>query len=378
MPLKDVTAKNSNRENPVETSDNGASISVEALTMKFGAVIAVDDVSIDIKKGEFLALLGPSGSGKSTILMSIAGFEFPTSGRIMIDGEDVTRVPPYKRNIGMVFQNYTLFPHLSVLDNVAFPLKMRRIPKAQRLTRAAEALETVRLGGFGGRMPNQLSGGQQQRVALARALVYKPRVLLMDEPLSALDKNLREDMQLEIKRLHAELDLTIIFVTHDQTEALTMADRVAILKDGRIQQLDTARDLYEKPRNLFSAGFIGEMNFIPGIKADNKVQINSGMTWPLPASVTSGQTPDGPVSVAIRPERLTSTAAQDALPLEITLQEIVYAGAGTLLIGHLDSGAEVRARVASTEVGTMQAHSRITLYCPPEAIAIFPSEGATP
>ena len=221
-----------------------------------------NSISLNVAPGEFLALLGPSGSGKSTLLMGMAGFDTPTSGHILIDDVDCTHVPPHRRNIGMVFQNYTLFPHLSVRDNVAFPLKMRGFARAARHAEAERALETVRLAGFSKRMPNQLSGGQQQRVALARAIVYRPRLLLMDEPFSALDKKLREEMRLETKRLHAELGMTVVFVTHDQEEALTMADRVAVLKSGKIQQIGAARDLYERPANLFSADFVGNMNFI--------------------------------------------------------------------------------------------------------------------
>uniref|UniRef100_UPI001ABCDD1E ABC transporter ATP-binding protein n=2 Tax=Comamonadaceae TaxID=80864 RepID=UPI001ABCDD1E len=250
---------------PVAGSERvgGAGIEIRGLAKRFGAVRAVDDVSLSVQPGEFLALLGPSGSGKTSILMSIAGFELPDAGSIAIDGRDVTYLPASQRNLGMVFQKYTLFPHLSVLDNVAFGLKMRGVARAERHRLAEQALATVRLEGYGKRMPAQLSGGQQQRVALARAIVYKPKVLLMDEPLSALDKNLREEMQLEIKRLQSQLGITVVFVTHDQGEALTMADRVAILNQGRIQQLDAPKALYERPRTRFVAGFIGETNFMP-------------------------------------------------------------------------------------------------------------------
>ncbi len=254
------------------SSSAGAEISIRSLRKAFGSAVAVDDVTLTVVPGEFLALLGPSGSGKSTILMSIAGFESPTGGQILMDNVDCTHIPPYRRNVGMVFQNYTLFPHLSVLDNVAFPLKMRGLGKAERHAQAELALKSVHLAGYGARMPNQLSGGQQQRVALARAIVYKPRLLLMDEPFSALDKKLRQEMRLETKRLHAELGLTVVFVTHDQEEALTMADRVAVLKDGRLQQIGSPRDLYERPLNLFVAGFIGDMNFIPATFAGDSVQ----------------------------------------------------------------------------------------------------------
>ncbi|MGH1424275.1 MAG: ABC transporter ATP-binding protein [Pseudooceanicola sp.] len=350
------------------TQARGADVIVDALTMKFGTVTAVYDVSLKIKKGEFLALLGPSGSGKSTILMSIAGFEFPTEGSIRIDGANVTRVAPHKRDIGMVFQNYTLFPHLSVRDNVAFPLKMRGIAKAERHRRAEQALATVRLDAFGDRMPSQLSGGQQQRVALARAIVYEPRVLLMDEPLSALDKNLREEMQLEIKRLHDELGMTIIFVTHDQGEALTMADRIAVLKDGEIQQLASARDLYERPSNLFAAGFIGEMNMIDATLSGDRVTLAGGSEL---TSDLAQDVPDGPVTVAMRPERLMIADPGSPQSLTATLRDVVYAGAGTLLIASLSDGTEVRARIASASLGALKSGDTITLNCPPSAILVF-------
>ncbi|MDO9525522.1 MAG: ABC transporter ATP-binding protein, partial [Gemmobacter sp.] len=237
---------------------------------------------------------------------------------------------------------------------------------------AEEALATVRLNGYGARMPGQLSGGQQQRVALARAIIYKPRVLLMDEPLSALDKNLREDMQLEIKRLHAELDLTIIFVTHDQGEALTMADRVAVLRDGQIQQIDTARDLYERPANLFSAGFVGEMNFIPAQKSGDRIDLSDGAAWTVPDAGFA----NGKLVVAIRPERLLIEHDANALALEITLDDAVYAGAGTLLIGRMRDGTEIRARIASTRALGFVRGAAITLWCPPDALRFFPAAAA--
>ena len=350
----------------------GASVQVESLVKRFDQTLAVDGVSLDIAGGEFLALLGPSGSGKSTVLMNIAGFEFPTSGRILIGGEDVTRVMPYKRNIGMVFQNYSLFPHLSVADNVAFPLKMRGMGRAERLRRAGEALETVRLADYGARMPGQLSGGQQQRVALARAIIYQPRLLLMDEPLSALDKNLREEMQLEIKRLHSELGLTVVFVTHDQGEALTMANRVAILRDGRIQQVAPARELYERPANLFAAGFIGEMNLIPVDWSGGRATLPSGQVWALPPDACVSPVPDGRATLAIRPERLKVVPAGTEGALPASVSEVVYAGAGTLVLARLAGGTEVRARIPSAEDGGVRPGAQVALACDPAALLLYP------
>ncbi|REG48598.1 putative spermidine/putrescine transport system ATP-binding protein [Paraburkholderia sp. BL6669N2] len=229
-----------------------------------GETLVVKDLNLDIQKGEFLTLLGPSGSGKTTCLMMLAGFEYPTGGEIWLDGQLLNRVPPHKRNIGMVFQNYALFPHLTVAQNLEYPLKVRKIPADERGAKVKRALEMVGMEKLGKRMPSQLSGGQQQRVALARALVFNPQLVLMDEPLGALDKQLREHMQLELKALHETLGLTFVYVTHDQSEALTMSDRVAVFDQGVIQQLDTVDRLYESPRNLFVANFIGDNNRMKG------------------------------------------------------------------------------------------------------------------
>ncbi|MBL8660538.1 MAG: ATP-binding cassette domain-containing protein, partial [Rhodospirillales bacterium] len=229
-----------------------------------GESLVVRGVDLDILRGEFLTLLGPSGSGKTTILMMLAGFETPTGGEIVIDGRPVAHLPPHKRDIGIVFQSYALFPHMTVAENLAFPLRVRHRPRDEIRDRVERALAIVRLGGFGGRRPSQLSGGQQQRVALARALVFAPKLVLMDEPLGALDKQLREHMQIEIKHIHQTLGVTFVYVTHDQGEALTMSDRVAVMSNGVIEQLDTPENIYEAPLNAFVAHFIGENNRLPG------------------------------------------------------------------------------------------------------------------
>src|SRR5580698_4772396 len=241
----------------------GAAVVLSGLEKRYDNVGAVRGVSLDIRSGEFLTLLGPSGSGKTTTLMMIAGFEVPSAGDIAIDGRSVVALPPHKRNIGMVFQNYALFPHLTVAENIGFPLKQRGVDRATRARKVAESLELVRLPGYQARTPRQLSGGQQQRVALARAIVFRPRLLLMDEPLGALDKQLRESLQLEMRRLHADLGITFIYVTHDQEEALTMSDRIAVMNEGRIAQVGTPEDLYDRPCDQFVASFIGESNFLP-------------------------------------------------------------------------------------------------------------------
>jgi putative spermidine/putrescine transport system ATP-binding protein len=244
--------------NPSFISFSGVSKSYD------GAQYVVGDLNLDVRKGEFLSLLGPSGSGKTTTLMMLAGFESPTRGEIRLDGRRLDDKPPHQRDIGMVFQNYALFPHLTIAENVAFPLSVRRVSRAEQKTRVKRALEMIELPHLANRRPAQLSGGQQQRVALARALVFEPSVVLMDEPLGALDKRLRETMQYEIMRLHRELSLTIVYVTHDQAEALTMSDRVAVFSDGRIQQAATPSELYENAQNAFVANFVGENNGLTG------------------------------------------------------------------------------------------------------------------
>ncbi|WP_295527822.1 ABC transporter ATP-binding protein [uncultured Pseudacidovorax sp.] len=374
------------RPTPTGTADpvGGASIEITRLAKRFGAVRAVDDVSLQVRPGEFLALLGPSGSGKTSILMSIAGFELPDAGQIAIDGRDVTYLPANHRNLGMVFQKYTLFPHLTVLDNVAFGLKMRGVAKGERHRLAEQALATVRLAGLGARMPAQLSGGQQQRVALARAIVYRPKVLLMDEPLSALDKNLREEMQLEIKRLQSQLGITVVFVTHDQGEALTMADRVAILNQGRIQQLDEPKALYERPRNRFVAGFIGETNFIPvgvgplrGEAAT--VQLPGGTHHcEVGAKALVGLDVAGGRGVAaLRPEQIALVNPEDPSALRARVAGVIYSGSTVLCIANLDDGTELRARLSDPSRVNVQAGDQVGLRWSPEALRVYGEEAAT-
>ena len=311
----------------------GASVSLADLEKKYDRTNAVDGVSLDIRSGEFLTLLGPSGSGKTTTLMMIAGFETPTAGDIAIDGTSVVAMPPYKRNIGMVFQNYALFPHLTVEENIGFPLKQRGVAKAERAKLVGQALELVQLPGYGARYPRQLSGGQQQRVALARAIVFQPRLLLMDEPLGALDKQLRENLQLEMRRLHADLGITFIYVTHDQEEALTMSDRIAVMNDGKVAQVGRPEDLYDRPSNRFVAGFIGESNFLPavvrGMEEDVVVAECEGVLIRAlcPGRPTSG----AQVTLTTRPERLrfADGAFNGGTPqnrMSVTVTEAVFAG----------------------------------------------------
>lgn len=297
-----------------------------------GESLVVKDLNLKIGRGEFLTMLGPSGSGKTTCLMMLAGFETATSGEILLGGRPINNIPPHKRGIGMVFQNYALFPHMTIGENLAFPLQVRKIPKAEAGEKVKRALDMVQMGAFAGRRPAQLSGGQQQRIALARALVFEPELVLMDEPLGALDKQLREHMQFEIKHLHERLGVTVVYVTHDQGEALTMSDRVAVFNDGKIQQLAPPEALYERPENSFVARFIGENNTLPGVvetlsKGRCTVRLDSGDV--IDAHPVNVNKPGERTTVSIRPERIEIKA--DRLPsdvhmIEAEVLEFIYMG----------------------------------------------------
>lgn len=296
-----------------------------------GETLVVKDLNLDIAQGEFLTMLGPSGSGKTTSLMMLAGFEVPTQGSIFLGGNSIAGLPPHKRDIGMVFQSYALFPHMTVEENLAFPLKVRKFGKAEREERIKRALEMVRLGAQGKRRPGQLSGGQQQRVALARALVFEPRLVLMDEPLGALDKQLREEMQLEIKHIHQDLGITVVYVTHDQSEALTMSDRVAVFNDGVIQQVDSPAELYERPQSPFVAQFIGENNRLNG-----KVIALNGTTCTVDISgagavqalAVNVEMAGRPTVLSLRPERVKLNPIPGSLPniFRARVEEVIYLG----------------------------------------------------
>ena len=293
-----------------------------------GEQLVVRSLDLDIQRGEFLSLLGPSGSGKTTTLMMLAGFESPTAGDILLDGKQITRTPPHKRNFGMVFQNYALFPHMTVAQNVAYPLTVRKVPQAEQEVRVKKALDMVRLSGMGDRMPTRLSGGQQQRVALARALVFEPQLVLMDEPLGALDKQLREHMQLELKELHRQLGVTFVYVTHDQGEALTMSDRVAVFNEGVIQQLADAQSLYEAPSNRFVAGFVGDSTVLRGtLGSTGDVELD-GLPQRLSGLNVNQSVPGAKVEVCVRPERIALHAQAPAGGncLQAQVSGIVYYG----------------------------------------------------
>ena len=345
-----------------------AFIELRDVSKTFGQVTVVEGLNLEVRKGEFLSLLGPSGSGKTTILMMLAGFEGATSGDILLDGEKIDHLPPYRRGMGVVFQNYALFPHMSVAENVAFPLEMRGVPKSETRPRVKAALDRVQLGHLADRRPDQLSGGQQQRVALTRALVYEPKVILMDEPLGALDKKLREEMQLEIRELHRRLGLTIIFVTHDQSEALTMSDRIAIFDAGKIAQIGTAGEVYDRPQNRFVAEFIGETNLLDGVvKGPAAVELANATTIVAP---DHGYAADSRVSVSIRPERLRLDGSGENR-LEATISDVVYQGDHLRL--HLDAGT--LSLVARLERGAAERHAgeTVTLSFAAADCSVFPA-----
>jgi putative spermidine/putrescine transport system ATP-binding protein len=334
-----------------------------SLFKRYGDFAAVDDVSLDVRPGEFVTLLGPSGSGKTTTLRMIAGTTRPDAGEIVLDGRDITTVPPHKREIGMVFQNYALFPHMTAAQNIGFPLKMRGIKGAEAAKLVSDALKLVHLEGFGERYPKQLSGGQQQRVAVARAVVFKPGLLLMDEPLGALDKKLREALQLEITRISREIGVTVIYVTHDQEEALSMSDRIALYNGGRIHQIGTGKDLYEEPASLFVAQFIGESNVFRGRLAsqDAAVDVAGGQRLRVTpgACRRSGVSTGAEAAIVVRPERLAVTPVNGhsrvsddtSNVLRGVVREVIYLGSMRRYVVELGDGATARAQVQVGQAG---------------------------
>jgi len=315
-----------------------------------GKSLVVRDLNLDVAAGEFLTLLGPSGSGKSTTLMMLAGFESPTRGTIHLASRNITTLPPHRRGIGVVFQNYALFPHMTVAENIGYSLRVRNVNREECQRRVERVLELVRLRGLGDRRPAQLSGGQQQRVALARALIFEPPLVLLDEPLGALDKQLREELQLELKQIHEELGVTMIYVTHDQSEALTMSDRVAVFNEGRIQQLASAYALYEQPANAFVARFVGENNQLCGrveerTEAAVRIRLEGGAE--LLAHPVDDLAPDDAAEISLRPERvrLASAGAEYDNVLEGVVEKLVYLGEATRLFVRTRQGLSVIAKV---------------------------------
>jgi len=324
-------------------ADSSVAIRLRGLTRRFGDVVAVDGVDLDVIDGEFLTLLGPSGSGKTTVLRMIAGFERPDDGTIELGGVDVTSMPPFARDVNTVFQDYALFPHMSVQRNVEYGLKVKKVPSAERAARAKAALDAVRLGAYSDRAPSQLSGGQRQRVALARALVNRPKVLLLDEPLGALDLKLREQMQVELKEIQREVGITFVFVTHDQDEALTMSDRIAVFNEGSIAQLGTPTEVYEHPATPFVAGFVGTSNLLESAAAE--AVLGRPGTW------------------SVRPEKIRLVAAAEHIgegqhAVRGTVREVVYVGMSTRFVVDLEVGGSLMAVQQNSEMSTDLGHLR--------------------
>ena len=348
-------------------------VSLRAVTKRFDDVIAVDDVDLEIADGEFFALLGPSGCGKTTTLRMIAGLEIPSGGSLKIFGEEVGTLPPNKRPVNTVFQNYALFPHMSVAANVGFGLKMQKVDKAEIVKRVDEAISLVRLNGMEQRRPSQLSGGQQQRVALARALVNRPKVLLLDEPLAALDLKLRQGMQQELKSLQREVGITFVFVTHDQEEALSMADRIGVMGDGRLLQVGTPEEIYDAPVNQFVADFIGRSNFLPGtFEESHKVCLANGTRISVPSAGSVGDS----VAVSLRPERVEVVGRGESPPdypsLDGTVSNVTFLGSSIVYeIGFdwltIEARHENRPELVRREVG-----DDVTVWWRNDAVAVVP------
>ena len=338
----------STRDTTADTATIATDVAVrlERVTKRFGSVLAVDEVDLDVRHGEFLTMLGPSGSGKTTMLRMIAGFELPTAGRVFLEGRDVTNWPPFDRDVNTVFQDYALFPHMSVAKNIEYGLRVKKVARSERVTRVDEALDVVRLAGFEDRKPAQLSGGQRQRVALARALINRPRVLLLDEPLAALDRKLREEMQVELKHIQQRVGITFVLVTHDQGEALTMSDRIAVFNNGRVEQIASPAEIYERPATPFVADFVGTSNLLSGAAAQSIL--------------------GDPSPVSIRPEKIRlgepdEVAADGEVAAPGTIRDVLYLGSDTRYRVSLDADAELivdRQNLAVTSTDALTARGR--------------------
>jgi spermidine/putrescine transport system ATP-binding protein len=356
--------------------DTGGRVQLEGLTKRYGAFDAVSGIDLDIPPGEFFCLLGPCGCGKTTTLRMIAGFERPSAGRILLDSRDVSNTPPNRRNVNTVFQNYALFSHLTVAENVAFGLRFTRTSKEETRNRVGQALSLVQMEDFRDRKPHQLSGGQQQRVALARALILNPSVLLLDEPLGALDAKLRKTLQVELKALQEQVGVTFVYVTHDQEEALTMADRLAVMSEGRVEQVGTPREVYEEPASSYVADFLGVSNLLDaeavGETPDGRCRLRAG---DLELLASQGHTSSsGPVKVVIRPERVRVEAprktGENRLPGKV--ERVVYAGPISQLIVTLDRGEQIQCMLANDGVGTaFDRGEPVSVYLPYDALRVL-------
>jgi putative spermidine/putrescine transport system ATP-binding protein len=342
-------------------------VDVRALTKHYGATTALEPTDLAVSTGEFLTLLGPSGSGKTTLLMMIAGLTDPSGGTIAVDGVDVTRMPAYRRDIGVVFQSYALFPHMTVAENVAFPLRMRRRGGADIEREVQRALDVVRLGHLGERLPRELSGGQQQRVAFARAIVFKPAVVLMDEPLGALDKKLREELKLEIRKLHRDLGVTIIYVTHDQEEAMLLSDRICLMNNARVEQIDTPMRLYEHPSTQFAADFIGESNIL-AVVADGARSVRLGehtlQIDAMPAAATHER------SILIRPERVR-VGARSSSAIAARVTSIIDLGGTRRITADVPGAGEIRATLLGGEARELVVGAEIGLHVSPRDVVVL-------
>jgi spermidine/putrescine transport system ATP-binding protein len=352
-------------------------VELERVTKLFSDFKAVDDVTLHVKAGAFVSLLGASGAGKSTVLRMIGGFELPDQGIIRIGGKDVTDLPPYRRDVNTVFQSYALFPHMTVAENVAYGLRQDSVPRQERMTRVREALNMVQMLKLAHRKPSQLSGGQQQRVALARALVKRPSVLLLDEPLGALDRKLRQQMQVELKLLQHQLGLTFIFVTHDQEEALAMSDTIAVMRDGRIDQLGTPIELYDQPRSAFVASFIGSQNFFAGaIEAQGRLSAGGGVMITADR-VAEGATPGNRGLGAVRPENIRLSAAQPTAAsnkVQGRVMAVVMLGDMVEYVLRLESGEEIFSRLPRSASELPHQDQMVWAHWTPERATIFPFE----
>jgi spermidine/putrescine transport system ATP-binding protein len=357
------------------TSSEHTTVSLRGIQKRFGSIVAVRDLDLEVARGSFFSILGPSGCGKTTTLRMIAGFEQPDEGEILLDGQPVERVPPYRRNVNTVFQSYALFEHLSVKDNIAFGLKRKGVAKAEITRRVGEMLELVRLGDRAKARPRQLSGGQRQRVALARALVNLPALLLLDEPLGALDLQLRKQMQIELKQIQREVGITFVYVTHDQEEALTMSDRIAVMNNGLLQQVGSAEDVYERPVNAFVAQFIGISNLIPAKAERGGVRLEDGQLLPLalPDGVTQGDA----VRVSVRPEKLALTGGEGRIGIVSTVVETIYLGTATHYVLEAPGGVRLIVIAQNTDVATgterLAVGERATAWLRPDHARVLAS-----